>query len=595
MNLLGIQRATRFSPHSEARDAAIFEAVVQCLEARGHHVSVISEEDWETVGMQSAPDGIFSMSRSFGALTAEAARERQEVPVWNSAAARLRWNRLRMNARCRELGIDCPTHANGNALPVHPPLPYPFWLKRDDETAQQAGDVRPVQNADEWHRARKDFEQAGVKSWVCEEHLQGDLIKFYGVAGTDFFHHLYPTADGAGFSKFGDEACNGRPQSLPFDADALKRQADRLAQAAGLCIYGGDAIVCPDGRCCLIDFNDWPSFAPCRHEAAQAIATRIETGAIAHCKPSKNTNDMSTNTLESTFKSQDTEEWLDIHFTRPIGLWWARLFNRFDVHPNVVTVLGIILGAAAGVMFYYPDLVHTLIGIALLVWANFYDSADGQLARMTGKKTRMGRILDGVAGDVWFISIYFFICLRLTPQWGWWIWALAAFSGLVWHVRQCQLADYYRNIHLYFLKGRSGSELDSYRKVREEYYEVKWRRAPVWKVFLYLYGNYTRSQEQMSPAFQTFYRKLKAQFGEAVPQALRDDFRRGSLPLMKYTNILTFNTRAIALYISLLVGEPWLYFVFECTVLNAIWLYMRHKHEALCRTLTDNLESYAQG
>ena len=104
--------------------------------------------------------------------------------------------------------------------------------------------------------------------------------------------------------------------------------------------------------------------------------------------------------LQSTFKSQDTEEWLDIHFTRPLGLLWAKAFDHFNIHPNVVTILSIILGAAAGIMFYYPDMTHTIIGILLLIWANLYDSADGQLARMTGKKTRWGRILDGFAGDV---------------------------------------------------------------------------------------------------------------------------------------------------------------------------------------------------
>ena len=144
-----------------------------------------------------------------------------------------------------------------------------------------------------------------------------------------------------------------------------------------------------------------------------------------------------TTRLQSTFKSQDTEEWLDIHFTRPIGLLWARFFNHFNIHPNVVTILSIILGAAAGVMFYFTDLTHTIIGILLLVWANLYDSADGQLARMTGKKTRWGRILDGFAGDVWFFTIYAAICLRLqatdipftTIKWGVWIWLLAALSG----------------------------------------------------------------------------------------------------------------------------------------------------------------------
>ena len=298
------------------------------------------------------------------------------------------------------------------------------------------------------------------------------------------------------------------------------------------------------------------------------------------------------NNLESTFKSQDTEEWLDIHFTRPLGLMWANHFNRFNVHPNVVTLLSIILGAAAGVMFYYPDLLHTVAGILLLVWANLYDSADGQLARMTGKKTMWGRVLDGFAGDVWFFAIYAAICLRLTPEWGIWIWLLAAASGFIFHAKQCQLADYYRNIHLYFIKGKSGSELDSSQKLRADFRALTWRKDPVSKTFLYFYGNYTRSQEMQTPAFQRFYAALRGRFGEQIPQTLRDDFRRGSLPLMKYANILTFNTRAIVLYVVMLVGQPWLYFVFEVTVMTLIYCYMRSRHEGLCRELTARLNDY---
>ena len=300
------------------------------------------------------------------------------------------------------------------------------------------------------------------------------------------------------------------------------------------------------------------------------------------------------NSLQATFKSQDTEEWLDIHFTRPLGLLWARFFNHFDIHPNVVTILSIILGAAAGVMFYYPDLTHTLIGIFLLVWANLYDSADGQLARMTGKKTRWGRILDGFAGDVWFFTIYAAICLRLQEQpipgtdepWGVWIWLMAAVSGLICHGKQCQLADYYRNIHLYFIKGKSGSELDRFDALRKEFHSLSWSKDGVWKLFLYFYGNYTRSQEQMTPAFQRFRAALSERYaGSELSDALRADFRKGSLPLMKYANILTFNTRAIVLYLSLLAGHPWFYFAFELVVMNILFLYMRNCHEALCRRM----------
>lgn len=310
---------------------------------------------------------------------------------------------------------------------------------------------------------------------------------------------------------------------------------------------------------------------------------------------------MAENTLSSTFKSQDTEEWLDIHFTRPLGFLWAKFFNAFDVHPNVVTILSIILGIAAAVMFYFDNIWYNVAGILLLVWANLYDSADGQLARMTGKKTRWGRILDGFAGDVWFFCIYFAICCRLmgTPipflpeyDWGVWIWLLCAVAGFICHGKQCQLADYYRNIHLYFIKGESGSELDRSDKLRAEFRSLSWKRDGAWKLFLYFYGNYTRSQEQQTPRFQVFKAEIDKRFGRAIPATLVERFRQGSLPLMKYANILTFNTRAITLYISLLVGQPWVYPLFEITVMVGLYLHMRARHEHLCQTLTVELDDF---
>jgi hypothetical protein len=260
----------------------------------------------------------------------------------------------------------------------------------------------------------------------------------------------------------------------------------------------------------------------------------------------------------------------------------------------VVTIISIILGAAAGVCFYFDSYFYTILGILLLMWANFYDSCDGQMARITGKKTLWGRMLDGFAGDVWFFTIYAAICLRLQDdaipflpqyQWGIWIWALAALSGLVCHAKQCQLADYYRNIHLYFLKGKQGSELDNSRKVKADYDALTWRKDFVYKLFLFFYRRYTLSQEEMSPRFQQFKQQLDARYQEEIPMSLREEFRAGSLPLMKWANILTFNTRAIVLYLSLLAFQPWIYLIFELTVMNVIWWYMRSKHEALCARL----------
>lgn len=122
-------------------------------------------------------------------------------------------------------------------------------------------------------------------------------------------------------------------------------------------------------------------------------------------------------TLESTLKSSDTEEPIDIYFYRPIGYRWALFFQKLGVHPNTVTIASIFLGVGAGICFYFNSLWITLLGIFLLVWANSYDSADGQLARMTKQFSPVGRALDGFAGDLWFASIYIAICLRLFPIW----------------------------------------------------------------------------------------------------------------------------------------------------------------------------------
>lgn len=293
-------------------------------------------------------------------------------------------------------------------------------------------------------------------------------------------------------------------------------------------------------------------------------------------------------TLESTLKSLDTEEFIDIHFYRPIGYRWALLFSKMGVSPNAVTIASIVIGVAAGICYYPTDLAINILGMLLLVWANSYDSADGQLARMTGKKTPLGRILDGAAGDIWFITIYAAICLRLTPQWGIWIWVLAAITGFF-HSKQAAMADYYRNVHLLFLKGKSGSELSYSPHLKEHYREMSWRREFIYKLFETFYINYTVGQEQLTPQFQRLMNKIRTQYAGQAPESFRVAFREKSLPLMKYTNMLSFNTRVIALFISLLIDLPWVYFLFEMTVLNAMLVYMIYTHEQFCKRFMDEL------
>lgn len=308
------------------------------------------------------------------------------------------------------------------------------------------------------------------------------------------------------------------------------------------------------------------------------------------------TSSKTSSSYRDSLKSMDTEEHIDLAFYRPIGYAWACLAKKLGVTPNVITIASIFLGIGAGVLFYFPELWLNVIGMLLLIWANSFDSADGQLARMTKQYSRLGRILDGVSGDFWFAAIYVAICLRenVTSEFfmahHWVIWVMAVVTGIC-HAKQAAMADYYRQFHLYFLKGDEGSELERAFNLKRQLASLSWKKDFWKKLTLSFYTNYTIQQEATAPAMQRLRRELAERFPDGkIPADFCDNFRRKSLPLMKYTNILSFNWRTIALFTSLFISMPWLYFAFELTVLNILLIYMVIRHEHICKFFTRQLK-----
>ena len=105
------------------------------------------------------------------------------------------------------------------------------------------------------------------------------------------------------------------------------------------------------------------------------------------------------------------------------------------------------------------------------------------------------------------------------------------------------------------------------------------------------YLAYTAQQEQITPAMQRLRKALKEKYGDDVPQEFRDYFRAQSLPLMKYTNMLSFNTRTIVIFITVAMNVPWISFAFEVVVLNLMLLYMVLRHEHICRKALKKLNA----
>ena len=290
-------------------------------------------------------------------------------------------------------------------------------------------------------------------------------------------------------------------------------------------------------------------------------------------------------------KSEDTEGRFELLFTRTPGYLWAQFFRVLHVHPIAVTLLSIVLGVASAFFFVRTDLKSNIIAISLLVVANWLDCADGQLARMTGKKTLIGRILDGFAGDVWFQFIYTALAIRLTPTWGIWGWLLGAYAGYWCHVHQANLADYYRNQHLYFQLGAQRSELDRSRQLKQRYASLHWRSKDWFeKLYLFFYIRYTIRQENMTPRCQQMLDLLQERYGQDIPEEIRQMFVNRSRPMMPACQMLTFDLRIGVLYLTALLNCVWAYFLFEGIVLQIVFFRLRRRHERLCEDVIERLK-----
>ena len=297
----------------------------------------------------------------------------------------------------------------------------------------------------------------------------------------------------------------------------------------------------------------------------------------------KDTQTPQASAFQSSLKSSDTEERIDIWFYRPIGYQIALFCAKIGITPNAVTIISIFFGVAAGILFYYQELWINVIGMLSLVFANSLDSADGQLARLTNNKSRLGRILDGVAGDFWFIAIHVAICLRSQNEgWSALIWVPGVVAGLS-HVVQSAMADYYRNVHLFFIKGTSGSELDNSHDLQKDYDALSWSNHFFLKFVARTYLNYTKLQESFSPNLQKLLGVVRGRFQNGLPEWLITDFRAMNKPLMKYTNIVQFNTRVLFLFVWLFIDQAWIYFLFDIFVLNPILIYMCVSQEKVSR------------
>ena len=257
---LGIYRERAHSPGRVGDDAAIMDRVGEALSARGFAVELRDAVGLEeAIAMPGA--NIFAMCEQGAVLDRLSAACASGAIVVNAPDAIRNTYRHRMIELFARHGVSSPASRIVATDTREPPPNACVWLKRYDFHATQADDVMYAASQEGWREGLCRFAARGIPFVVAQEHVRGDLIKFYGVgnrtsaAWFQWFYHR-------------DKGMIGHE----FDEGRLAAAARGAAAALGVEIFGGDAIIRPDGEPVIIDLNAWPSYALYRDQAAGAIA-----------------------------------------------------------------------------------------------------------------------------------------------------------------------------------------------------------------------------------------------------------------------------------------------------------------------------------
>ncbi len=264
--ILGVTREPDFSPGKEEADFTILRLTFDWLESRGVQTRRVPGQDLGAWG--EPPSMVLSMAQGDEALDRLARWEAQGIPVLNTTkSTRACSRREALFSHLQETPFEgfglprafcCAAAGSSAAAEAAEALKgweFPVWVKRGDLHALGPQDVLKVNAVEGLESALSLFAQRGIDRVLFQEHVEGEVIKFYGV-GRERFWFWRSVAE---------------RRHLPH-ADALSALGRDASARLGLDIYGGDAIITPEGGIFLIDLNDWPSFTGCQADASDVIA-----------------------------------------------------------------------------------------------------------------------------------------------------------------------------------------------------------------------------------------------------------------------------------------------------------------------------------
>lgn len=268
---------------------------------------------------------------------------------------------------------------------------------------------------------------------------------------------------------------------------------------------------------------------------------------------------------------REMEDWLNFHVYHPLANRLADLLALTPVTPNMVSFAGWLLIVAAA--FIYTGLswpVSVLLAWPLHLLWHVFDGADGALARRTGKSSPFGELVDGVCDYTGHIILYVALAAFLDDWIGGWAWGVAALSGLS-RIFQSNHSETQRRTYLWRVYGVPW--LKNAFAAQDKRLERRSLFTAIFEPLGRLYVGIAAVSNPLSERIDALVARTEGHPEER--ERISRVCRVAQRTPLKLQTFLGPNIRTVVLGVSMALGSPLWFFLFEVVPLNLLLLWSK--------------------
>ncbi len=273
---------------------------------------------------------------------------------------------------------------------------------------------------------------------------------------------------------------------------------------------------------------------------------------------------------ERPVRKLELQDPLNLYLYHPLAWQLAKRLARTPITPNMVSVSGatcVLAAAFAYAQPYYPW--SALFGLLLHMTWHVVDGADGDLARITGKTSPLGELIDGLCDYLSHVVLYLVLGWILAGQIGTAEgWTITVIAGLS-HIAQSNHVEVQRRSYQWWVYGTAWLRTT---QQPEQSGEIGSALGWIVRAYLALAGSLAPDAPRIDAAV------LAAQDDPARLAVIRTAVMQEAGPLLRLLKVLGPNPRALVLGASMLAGTPLHYMLYQTVALNLLLLLSVRLH-----------------